>query len=61
MHLILIINASKSLFQKNRSYPALVYYSVNNHMCWLSHKDKVESLIKSAREMEVNIHYDPNF
>ena len=35
---------------KNRHYPPLVYYTVNNHMYWVSDRDKAFSLTRQARE-----------
>ena len=37
---------------KNQNYPALVYYCVNNHMYWISDKEKASSLIARARDVE---------
>ena len=39
----------------SRNYPALIYYSVNNHMYWISDKNKALSLSCRARDIEVNI------
>ena len=40
---------------KNRNYPALVYYCVNNHMYWISDKDQAYRLIQQARDTETKI------
>jgi hypothetical protein len=52
-------DASRKCFlkfiSKNKNYPALVYYSVNSHMYWISDKNAVESLVKQAREIETKV------
>jgi 5-methylcytosine-specific restriction protein A len=40
---------------RNRNYKALVYYCVNNHMYYISDRDKAEELIKKARDVETKI------
>ena len=40
---------------KNRNYPAIVYYCVNNHMYWISDKDQAYRLIQQARDAETKI------
>ena len=40
---------------KNKNYPALVYYSVAEHMYWVSDKKSAESLVKRAREIETTV------
>jgi 5-methylcytosine-specific restriction endonuclease McrA len=52
-------NVTNSCFMKYvstcRNYPALVYYCVNNHMYWISQKEAVQTLVKQARDIEVNM------
>ena len=36
---------------KNQNYPALVYYSVNNHMYWIGDQKKALSLTRKARDI----------
>ena len=43
---------------KNRNYPALVYYSVNNHMYIVRERKKTQSLIESAKDIETKINTD---
>ena len=40
---------------KNRNYPALVYYAVNNHMYHITNKTVVKSLIETAKDKELTI------
>ena len=52
-------DVTKKCFIKNvapsRNYPVLVYYSVNQHMYWITDQAEVQSLVKRARDIEVNI------
>ena len=34
---------------KHRNYPSLVYYCINNHMYWISDKEKAYNLVQQAR------------
>jgi len=45
---------SKSI-SKNRNYPALIYYCINNHMYWISNKDEANSLVQQAKDTETKI------
>jgi len=40
---------------KNRNYPPLVYYTVNNHMYWISDRDKAFNLTRKARDATTKI------
>ena len=40
---------------KHRNYPSLVYYCINNHMYWISDKEKAYNLVQQARETETKI------
>ena len=48
---------SKSI-SKNRNYPALIYYCINNHMYWISSRDKANSLVQQAKDAETKIKSD---
>ena len=43
---------------KNRNYPALVYYSVNKHICIVRERKEAQSLIERAKDIERNIKTD---
>jgi hypothetical protein len=45
---------SKSI-SKNRNYPALIYYCINNHMYWISNRDEANSLTQQAKDAETKI------
>ena len=45
---------SKSI-SKNRNYPALIYYCINNHMYWISNRDEANSLVQQAKDAETKI------
>jgi hypothetical protein len=45
---------SKSI-SKNRNYPALIYYFINNHMYWISNRDDANSLVQQAKDAETKI------
>ena len=40
---------------KNRNYPALVYYSLNNHMYIVRERKEAQSLIERAKDIETKI------
>ena len=40
---------------RHRNFPALIYYCINNHMYWVSDKDKANALVKKARDIETKI------
>ena len=39
----------------SRHHDALVYYSVNGHMYWVSDREKAISLVRKAGEINVNL------
>ena len=45
---------SKSI-SKNRNYPALIYYCINNHMYWISNRNEANSLVQQAKDAETKI------
>ena len=45
---------SKSI-SKNRNYPALIYYCINNHMYWISNRDVANTLVQQAKDAETKI------
>ena len=40
---------------RNRNFKALIYYCINNHMYWISDKEKADALVKKARDVETKI------
>ena len=40
---------------RNRNYPALIYYCVNNHMYWIDNRDEANSLVQQAKDSETKI------
>jgi hypothetical protein len=49
-------NCFDKYISRSQNYPALVYYSVNNHMYWIGDKKKALSLTRTARDIESKIH-----
>jgi hypothetical protein len=49
-------NCFDKYISKNQNYPALVYYSVNNHMYWIGDQKKALALTRKARDIESKIH-----
>ena len=45
-------NCFDKYISENQNQPALVYYSVNNHMYWIGDKKKALSLTRTARDIE---------
>ena len=45
---------SKSI-SKNRNYPALIYYCINNHIYWISNRDEANKLVQQAKDAETKI------
>ena len=43
---------------ENHNYPALVYYSMNNHMCIVRERKEAQSLIQRAKDIESKIETD---
>jgi hypothetical protein len=43
---------------KNGNYPALVYYSVNNHMYTVRERKEAQSLIARAKDIDTKIKTD---
>lgn len=49
-------NCFDKYISRSQNYPALVYYSVNNHMYWIGDQKKALSLTRKARDIESKIH-----
>ena len=51
-------NCFDKYITKNKNYPALIYYSVNNHMYIVRDKFKAKSLVEKAKDIEIQIRTD---
>ena len=51
-------NSFDKYITKNKNYPALIYYSVNNHMYIARDKFKAKSLVEKAKDIEIKIRTD---
>ena len=56
-HMILILIVLINILQKNKNYPALIYYSVNNHMYIVRDKFKAKGLVEKAKYIEIKKEY----
>ena len=48
-------NCSSKHISKNRNFPALIYYCINNHMYWISNRQEANTLVQQAKDTETKI------
>ncbi len=48
-------NCFSKHISKNRNFPALIYYCINNHMYWISNRQVANTLVQQAKDTETKI------